>query len=74
MPDSPATPDHGGQRIMDMLKTSECSAEKIDITGHQQEALLHEPSPASTYGDSTANSSTPITPQDNITGQYLFSK
>ena len=32
---------------------------------------FHEPSPASTYGDTVAGDSTPVTPQDGIhTGKY----
>ncbi|KAL6713555.1 hypothetical protein ACLMJK_009020 [Lecanora helva] len=64
MSQSPATPDKSGQR--DNGSSPKLVApllEKPSATSNVQQASLHEPSPASTYGG-TAGSSVPVTPED----------
>ena len=69
MSNSPATPDKGSMRIMEMLQPAVPSVEKLSTTGRLKQASLQEPSPASTYGDSAVDNSTPATPQDVDLGQ-----
>jgi len=65
MSQSPATPSKNGKHAVESSpKSAMRSTEKPTSTSKVHQASLHEPSPASTYGD-TAGSSVPATPQDN---------
>ena len=64
MPHSPATPHKLGNRAVEASPNPSVSLTEKLTSKVKQASSLHEPSPASTYGD-TAGSSNPATPQDN---------
>ena len=59
---SPATPDQSGmQEVKHPSHAVVPPLEKHNALAHQ--VMLHEPSPASTYGNSVGGDSVPATPQ-----------
>ena len=61
----PATPDKPGKQVVEPSpKSAQASTEKLTSTTKVKQVSRHEPSPASTYGDTTAGSSVPATPED----------
>ena len=64
MSHSPATPNKSGRDVTESSPKSDLrSSDKLISISKVQQGSVHEPSPASTYGD-TAGSSVPATPQE----------
>ena len=60
---SPATPDKSTKAFSkEASKVAVPSIDKLTSSAKGKEASLHEPSPASTYGDTAAGDSVPATP------------
>ena len=65
MSHSPATPDKIGMHASGSeSRTPLPSTDKLTSTSKIKQASLHEPSPASTYGDTIVGGSSPATPLD----------
>ena len=64
MSGEPSTPQHT-ERLLNMLAQSSASSNaQAAAATRANHAIGAEPSPASTYGGSTANESVPVTPND----------
>lgn len=63
---SPATPNKGNPAADELASKGAASSpnDMVSVTSMLQQTALHEPSPASTYGDTAGSSSVPATPQD----------
>lgn len=59
---SPATPDKSIDGLGKYSKVAVPSREKLASTSRVKNESIHEPSPASTYGDTAAGDSVPATP------------
>ena len=71
---SPATPDKANKEASELpSKVDIPSLNKVNTTFVAQQAAMHEPSPASTYGDTAGSRSVPATPQDYRTSSKFFS-
>ena len=70
MSDPSAISDNAGTQILDMIRPAVPSLEKLTPTARLKHPKAHEPSPASTLGDSATEGSDPATPQDGrVRGQ-----
>lgn len=73
MPESPGFSDKAGVEIMGMIRPAVPSFDKLTPTARLKQTTAHEPSPASTRGDSATDSSNPATPQDGaVRGEYSY--
>ena len=62
MSQSPATPDKSIDGLSKYPKVAVPSLEKLASSSRVRNESIHEPSPASTYGDTAAGDSVPATP------------
>ncbi len=62
MSQSPATPDKSIDGLSSYSEGPVPSVEKLTSTSRVRNESIHEPSPASTYGDTAAGDSVPATP------------
>ena len=71
---SPATPDKANKEASELPSKVDIPAlNKVNTTFVAPQAAMHEPSPASTYGDTAGSRSVPATPQDCRTSSKFFS-
>ncbi|KZF20497.1 hypothetical protein L228DRAFT_285196, partial [Xylona heveae TC161] len=62
MPCSPSTPDQLAGKTVKALDGVSLSEKQTKQSFTKSQASLHEPSPASTYGDTATGDSVPVTP------------
>jgi hypothetical protein len=62
---SPATPHKSPSRSANDYDDASSIENGASITKGNHQVLLHEPSPASTYGDTEVDGSDPATPQED---------
>ncbi|KAI9715905.1 MAG: hypothetical protein M1812_005725 [Candelaria pacifica] len=61
---NPATPEKAVECSAQGIIVAASARQQDSITKGNQQGSLHEPSPASTYGDTAAGDSVPATPLD----------